>query len=708
MRRSLFFKPWLRVAALLGLGLGLPFCRPPAAPLVVLKAPDGHPLPPPEPANEKEERSARLLMAQAARLTGRGAIAAANRRRDQVLSKYPATEAAADLFAERAKRAVAAGKTTQAIGLFEKLIFYRPTYAGMPAVRAAYSTLLMEVGRFADAANMLQLLYATSQRAGGSVGEQVGFGTALATARQSNKEAGAALELLVELANLPQLPDPKRQELQDQACRLTATAIGFADAQQLWAAHQKSASWAFVAPVLAFKLAKTYYHVRDYAKSEALLEQLGQAYPESPYASSANEFLSFVRSRFTVEAHTLGAVLPLSGRFKLFGERSLQAIELALGPAIRRGALKLSVQDSGGEPALAAQAVETLVLRDHVIAIIGPLFSSEALAAAVKAEEMSVPLLALSHREGLPELGPYVFRTALTVAAQAKALAKVAFERLGFRRFAMLYPKNRYGIDFCEAFWNEVDRRHGEMRGVEAYEPDQTTFRDPVRRLVGRSLLTARPEYKAALDALKEQELSPLRLRAELNRLEKNLPPLVDFEAVVIPDSGRQIGLIAPALAFEDIVLTHDPRLLERIRKAQKRDLQPVTLLGASTWNSSQTLDSCENDCEDAVFVDGYWPQDPQPKVLDFTAGFRELSHGADPLLGEAQAYDTAAWLAQIIAEVGPPTRKDMAESIRQSPPFEGVSGRWSFNEIGEAQRALYVLTIRNHAISPLGTLRGR
>ena len=46
-------------------------------------------------------------------------------------------------------------------------------------------------------------------------------------------------------------------------------------------------------------------------------------------------------------------------------------------------------------------------------------------------------------------------------------------------------------------------------------------FREPVRRLVGRWFLSARSTYRDALDALKRQKLSPMRLRSELDKLDR-------------------------------------------------------------------------------------------------------------------------------------------------------------------------------------------
>jgi ABC-type branched-subunit amino acid transport system substrate-binding protein len=348
---------------------------------------------------------------------------------------------------------------------------------------------------------------------------------------------------------------------------------------------------------------------------------------------------------------------------------------------------------------MVSQALEDLVIQEHAIAVVGPLFSNEALGAALKAEELSVPLITLSHREGLPEIGPYVFRAALTVEGQAKELARVAFDQLGMTRFALLYPRNGYGLDFVKAFWDEVDRRKGEVRGAESYEIDQTTFTEPIKRLVGRWYWSARQDYKDALLELKAKKLPPHRVQAEEERIEKRLPPLVDFDAIVIPASGKDIGLIAPALAFEDVVTTRDPKELDKIKKATSNTkVTPVTLLGASTWNNPKTVQACEQYCENAVFVDAYFPDSPEPRVRDFVTGFRDAT-GAEPQLSEAQAFDAAALLRRVLDDKRPTDRAALRDALENVTSFAGVTGKLAFDKDGEAKKELFVLTIQDGAI---------
>ena len=665
--------------------------KPPAAAALPVKT-DVAQAPHAPAADPSEESAAQDLATQAETLTRARDVNGARKKYDDLITRYPNTRAAGVVYASRAKDAAAAGKTAETVGWYEKLMFYQPT-AVDDATREKYAGMLGDVGRTDDAAKTMQPLYQNAT----APADKLRLGLRLGQFLEATDQARPALDIYMELLTAPTTPADSRQTLSDRALQNVSANLGFDEAEALWSQIQGKPNWEFLQAPLAFRLAKIYYHTRDYGKSEKTLDLVMSRYPQSPYADQAREFLGHLKSRFEISNKTIGVVLPLSGKYKQYGERSLHAIQMAIGTTT---GLKLVVKDTQGEPNIASQAVETLVLEHHVIGIIGPLFSNEAMAAALKAEELSVPLVALSFREGLADVGPFVFRTALTVSSQAKALAKVAFEDLGFHRFALLYPKSRYGLDFISAFWDEVVRRHGEIRGVETYDPDQTTFREPVRRLVGRWFMSARGDYRQAVEDIKAQNYTPLKQRNEMEKLDKSLPPIVDFDALIIPDSGLQIGLIAPALAFEDIVLAHDPKIIERIKKATSRDdIQVVTLMGASTWNNNQTLEHCEIYCEDAVFVDAYFPNSPDAKVRDFVAAFRE-ARGADPNLSEAQAFDTAGLLKAALTTLHPPTtREGLRDALTAMPPYTGITGQFSFDDKGEAQKNLFVLTIKDHTI---------
>ena len=697
MKRCLKIK-LLGVTIFVALSLGVG-CKPSRPPIPTIKSPDGTPLKPPPAPPKAEEAEAIKLAGEADALEGQGDVTGAALKRDRLVQDYPGTGAGATELERRATANKSAGKVQEAIDLYERLLFHRPDAQEDLQIRESYAELLLKMERVEDAAIMLEPVYRKTK----DEKTRMRVGPWLAQSYTKIGQHLSSLHIYVAMAEEKMRPPEQRERARESAREIVAGRLSFQDAKKVWPEVEGDEDWDFLHPALAFKLAKIYYHTREYDESESMLNLVAGRHGNSEYGAPARGFLERLRARFQVEARSIGVLLPLSGKYQQYGNRSLAAIKLAFDG---NSPFKLVVKNTAGDPIQTAAALEELVLKDHVIAVIGPLFSRSAHAAALKAEELSVPLLTLSHRDDLPEIGPYVFRTALTVRAQAEALATTAMDNLGLKRFAILHPRSSYGTDFAQGFWDAIDARKGEVRGIESYEHDETTFRNPVRKLVGRWYMLSRPEYAKQRGECKKKKLSPHRERRCMEDAEKSLAPEVDFDAIVIPDSARNIGLIAPALAFEDIVLTHDSEKIETIEKSTGRTgLRPVTLLGGSTWNTTQTLESCERYCERAVFVDGYFPDNPDPKVRSFAAAFREVT-GVDPLLSEAQAYDTAGLLKTVMSgQTTSPSgqiqldRKGLRKLLADLPSYEGVTGSHRFDNQGDVIKALHTLTIRDRSI---------
>ena len=268
-------------------------------------------------------------------------------------------------------------------------------------------------------------------------------------------------------------------------------------------------------------------------------------------------------------------------------------------------------------------------------------------------------------------------------------------------QFALLHPRTTFGTAFVKAFWDEVEKRNGEVRGIESYAHDQTTFTEPVRKLVGRWYRTSREDYLEKLKEIRAKKLPSHRTAAAIEKMQKNLPPITDFDAIVIPDSAKRLGLIAPALAFEDIVVTRNDRELQRIKRATGyEEIKPITLLGASTWNHPYLISQCQQYCENAIFVDGYYRDNPAAQVRDFDSSFREI-FGKSPRLSDAQAFDTGTLLRRILenTEVTVANRDDLRNALLSLKGFKGVTGGLEFDKDGEAVKELFVLTLKNKTI---------
>ncbi len=464
-------------------------------------------------------------------------------------------------------------------------------------------------------------------------------------------------------------------------------------------------------PVLTFKLARIYYHLRDWARLEETLALFLRTAPQHPFAQQAQEMQARANRRTAVRPRTLGVVLPMSGKYKQFGETVMRGLQLAL----KGSDIEVIVKDNQGDVQLSGKAVEELAFDDGAMAIIGPLLAEDSKRAALVAEELQVPILTLTRTEGITDIGPHVFRNMLTQSAQAEALADYSTRVLGFKTFGLLYPNINYGVELANEFWDELNKRGAAVRAAETYEHDDTTFTSPVKKLVGRYWLDDRSDYLEQFREVMNGPGDAFRKRKAVEKLRSSLEPVVDFEALFIPDEWRRVSLVAPALAVEDIITNAcDRKDIEKIKKTTgKKDIRTVILLGTNQWGTSpkgqsglpELLERGGKFVLCSIYVDGFFADSSRAATKRFVAAYRDAykAQGAkDPILLEAVGYDSALMLRQILDKQKPQSREGLRDALATLKNFEGATGRTTFNDKREAEKPLFFLTIEDKGIKEL------
>ncbi len=457
---------------------------------------------------------------------------------------------------------------------------------------------------------------------------------------------------------------------------------------------------------------------------EAQLEQLRQMYQlggELAAAGGALPTFAEVAARPAPDAAgaegSIGVVLPLSGRLGAYGRAALQGILVAAeffeaepvqtadgisidslpsvsaGPGgaplpddttskLARG-VRIVVRDSGGDPARAAAAVRSLARDDDVRAIIGPIFSGESEAATRAADAAGVPILTLSNREEIAAESPWAFRLRTTAHDEVSFLVDYAWNELGARRFAVLYPKSRYGRGMREEFWNDVLARGGTMTAVSSYDPRATDFATEIRRMVGWELITQNERQMLAERERimrKARRMDPEEaalLREDIYRLigpeAEVLPPVVDFDVLFIPDSHKRIEMIAPQLAYHEV--------------------KGARLLGSSDWNDPELLRIGRQHVSGAVISTPFFASSDYPFVTEFV-GEWETRFGESPNVFGALGYDAANLvMLQLAGSSG--DRGDVREGLLRVRGYPGVSGVTTMQPDGNARRRPYLLGVK-------------
>jgi ABC-type branched-subunit amino acid transport system substrate-binding protein/predicted negative regulator of RcsB-dependent stress response len=444
----------------------------------------------------------------------------------------------------------------------------------------------------------------------------------------------------------------------------------------------------FPAGYLMFQLGVNSAGEDKYDEALTVLSEFIEKFPAHENVQQAKNLIAEINQKSIYSRYTIGCLLPLSGPYRLYGNRALNAVELALNRFSQQNSnpsIKVIIKDTESDPIKAVLAVREL-FDENVAAIIGPVFMAEP--AALEAQDKGMPIITLTQKDNITSIGDWVFRNFFTPITQVKTLVSYAVEELKVNRFAILYPHENYGLTFMNLFWDEVIALGGRVTGVESYNSAHTDFSDSIKKLVG--LYYKVPENLKITDndvgdeknddaAAGNDEDTSLAYAYEYDEnipeeKEKQPQAIVDFDAVFIPDAPKKAGLIIPQLAFYDITDTY--------------------LLGTNLWHSGRLIEMARQYVQDAIMPDGFFAQSDSQEVMDFVKAFHEI-FDRKPEFIEAVAYDTAMILFQMISRPDIRFRSALKNNLKKLTDFQGVTGLTSFDDNGEVRRKLYLLQIK-------------
>lgn len=363
----------------------------------------------------------------------------------------------------------------------------------------------------------------------------------------------------------------------------------------------------------------------------------------------------------------VGVILPLTGKWASYGKRALDGILLAANTFGDSSEFKIFVRDSGSNPVAAQNAVDELSSRHEVMAVIGPLSFKESAAVAERAEALGIPNISLANKEGISEKSPYLFQTGLTPAVQIENLVRFAVQQKGLRRFAILAPDNAFGKDMAQSFWEHVNANGAVISSYQLYPANERDFQEQIRNMVGlQDLKHRRLEVTKLNDYIKE-------VKAKTGKEPKvQLSPIIDFDAIFIPDSPKAVSQAAASLNYFDV--------------------NGVPLLGTAEWNSDQFFRRGANLIQTAIFPAGFFLGSTQTTTRDFVRGYQQ-AYGQAPDLLAAQAYEAMEILAHAIRNSGSSDRNRLANQLGSIRDLATPLGRISFDGQRVGRRKLAVLS---------------
>lgn len=391
----------------------------------------------------------------------------------------------------------------------------------------------------------------------------------------------------------------------------------------------------------------------------------------------------------------VGVLLPLAGRHQRYAESTLRGLECAAGkqaPCSTPLPIAFITKDPGGDPGRAEAAVDELVTQEHVSVIIALLVPQAIEAAARKAQALRVPLISLSQREGIAEIGDQIFRLSVSVHSLVDTIARYAVTTRGFRRIAILYPANEYGRTYRSAFHAAATSLGASIVAEKSYGP----------------------EIANIIEARQQQEEEGTEGKAPAKP--KRLPGMLTKggEIIVAAGGAEEVAApVVPKIRGADAVFIPDSyrNVLALLKISGGNVFGGATLLGVNLWNNAEFA---HGDVDGAVFVDAFFRQSSDGETQRFVQTIMEAYH-VEPTILEAQSFDAMRLLIRAAQSAHSRAPHPLREALAKLRNFHGVTGRISFNPEGDAERQLHLLTVRGggiqeveHAIRPAGQSRVR
>ncbi|MCW1884533.1 ABC transporter substrate-binding protein [Luteolibacter flavescens] len=337
----------------------------------------------------------------------------------------------------------------------------------------------------------------------------------------------------------------------------------------------------------------------------------------------------------------VGEFASLTGKEATFGTSSHEGTLLAIEEINAAGGvlgkqLELLTEDNQSKAGESTNAVNKLISKDGVVAILGEVASSRSFEAAPVCRDNSIPMISpASTNPSVTEVGDFIFRACFTDPFQGAALANFATGELKATQVAMLTDvKSDYSKGLAKFFKEKFLANGGTLVTELDYNGGDK-------------------EFKAQLTTI------------------KNSNP----QAVFVPGYYTDVALIA--------------------RQAKDLGLN-VPLFGGDGWESNVLLDIGKEAMNGHYFSTHCAADQGTPKMTAFVESYKKRFNGKTPDAMAVLGYDSAMLLADAMKRAGTTEGPKLRDAIAATKDFEGVSGKFSLNENRDAVKALVFIKIED------------
>lgn len=291
--------------------------------------------------------------------------------------------------------------------------------------------------------------------------------------------------------------------------------------------------------------------------------------------------------------------------------------------------IRLVELDNRGTP-IGGKVAADQAIRDDVTAIIGPAWSSPALAAAREAQAAGVPMIVNSATHPrITKIGPYIFRVCYNDLLQGRVLGRFARLELKAASVVILQDaRSDYSLGLAATFKTVFERLGGTVSKVLDYKAGQLDFK---------------PMLEAAKAA------SP--------------------DVVFLPGHDESGAIIAQA----------------------RRVGLTVPFLGGDGWEVASFFTKGGNQLASGYYATQWNESIDSQRSKAFAAKYKNAYPFLSPA---ALSYDAVYLLADAIRRAGSTDRRAIRDALAQTHDFQGVTGKLTFDSNGDALKSVIMMKI--------------
>jgi branched-chain amino acid transport system substrate-binding protein len=346
----------------------------------------------------------------------------------------------------------------------------------------------------------------------------------------------------------------------------------------------------------------------------------------------------------------VGEFASLTGKEATFGTSSHEGTLLAFEEINAAGGvlgkkLELITEDNQTKPGETANAVNKLIAKDSVVAILGEVASGRSLEAAPICQQSKIPMISpASTNPKVTETGDYIFRVCFIDPFQGTVMANFATNTLKAKKVAVFTDvKSDYSKGLAKYFKEKFVANGGTIAAELDFNGGDKDF------------------------------------KGQLTAIKSSAP-----DGVFVPGYYTDVALICI--------------------QAKQLGLN-VPMFGGDGWESSTLLEIGKEAVEGNYFSTHYAADAATDKVKNFVEAYKKRFNGKVPDAMAALGYDSAYFLADGIKRAGAAESAKIRDALAATKEFDAVTGKIAMNEKRDAVKSAVILQVKDGAFKYVETV---